>query len=77
MIPTLTHAAEELDRIEGARKLISEQGIFQTGPRGRRTIRPEVSIEAKAKKLFCHLVRELCLDGAQSKESRPPGLRYR
>lgn len=76
MIPTLTHAAEELDKIESARTVIAEQGLFQTGPRGRRTIRPEVSIEAKAKKLFCHLVRELCLDGAQSKESRPPGLRY-
>lgn len=70
----LLAAAEALDRIEEARKVIKQEGSYYRDRFDQPKAHPALDVERNNKILFARLVRELGLDLGNSDNSRPPSL---
>src|SRR5262249_35017214 len=68
----LEAACSAWDRAAAARRALDEHGLVYTDEHGKILRRPEAIIEKDNKIAFARLLRELDLDGAGARESRPP-----
>ena len=70
----LEGACQCLDRIESARAEVEKVGEYYVDRFGQPKEHPGLAAERNQKVLFARLMRELCLDGVEPPENRPPGL---
>jgi hypothetical protein len=61
-----------LDRIDSARSEVAKAGEYYVDRWGQPREHPGLKVERDQKILFARLMRELCLDGVEPGEVRPP-----